>query len=118
MLRRSSRTELAQNRIHFLALLPQTYFITCYARSVYRVSQEERSLFWEVIVLVILSKNMRMYISPIPTGFRDSTLYRSATRHVLTLAAKCIDVGGGIFEKYIILGKLYHLYHLNNKYWY
>jgi hypothetical protein len=44
---------------------------------------------------------------PIPNGFRDKaislyrlycTLYRRATRHVLTRVAKCIDVDGGIFE--------------------
>ena len=36
----------------------------------HRVSQEEMSLFWEVIVSVILSKRMYMYICPIPNGFR------------------------------------------------
>jgi hypothetical protein len=41
------------------------------------------------------------------------TEYRRATRQVLTRAAKCIDVDGGIF-----LGKLYQLCHLNNKYQY
>ncbi|PNF23543.1 hypothetical protein B7P43_G05623 [Cryptotermes secundus] len=53
-----------------------------------------------------------MYMCPIPNGFRDRaislyklfhctvhcTLYRRATRHVLTRVAKCIDVDGGIFE--------------------
>jgi hypothetical protein len=47
-----------------------------------------------------------MYMRPIPNGFRDGaislnihcTLYRRATRHVLTQVAKCIDVDGGIFE--------------------
>jgi len=29
----------------------------------YRVSQEEMSIFWEVIVLVILSKRVYMYVS-------------------------------------------------------
>ena len=37
------------------------------------VSQEERSIFWEVIVSVILSKNVYMNMCPIPNGFR----YRS-----------------------------------------
>jgi hypothetical protein len=45
-----------------------------------------------------------MYTCSIPNGFRDgaislySTLYRQATRHILTRVAKCIDVDGGIFE--------------------
>jgi hypothetical protein len=40
-----------------------------------------------------------VYVCPIPNGFRDTaiSLYRRATRHVLTRAAKCIDVAGGIF---------------------
>ena len=41
---------------------------------VYRVSQEERSIFWEVIVSVILSKNVYMNICPIPNGFRDRAI--------------------------------------------
>jgi hypothetical protein len=48
-----------------------------------------------------------MYMCSIPNGFRDRaifhctehcTLYRRATRHVLTRVAKCIDADGGIFE--------------------
>jgi hypothetical protein len=69
------------------------------------VSQEERSVFWEVILLAILSRKVYIYMCPIPNGFRDraislySTLYRQATRHVLTRVAKFIDADGGIFEK-------------------
>jgi hypothetical protein len=37
----------------------------------YRVSQEGRSVFWEVIVSVILSKKLYMNMCPIPNGFRD-----------------------------------------------
>jgi hypothetical protein len=73
-------------------------------------------MFCEVIVSVILSKNMYMYVCPVPNGFRDraTSLYRRATRHVLTRVAKCIDVDGGIFEN--VLYKPYQLCHLNNKY--
>ena len=35
-----------------------------------QVSQEERSMFWEVIGSVILSKKVCMYVCPIPNGFR------------------------------------------------
>jgi hypothetical protein len=70
--------------------------------SLYRVSQEQRSIFWEVTVSVILSRKVCMYMYPIPNGFRDRalhcTLYRRATRHVLTRVAKCIDVDGENFE--------------------
>jgi hypothetical protein len=70
----------------------------------YRVSQEEISIFWEVIDSVILSKKCtRIYTCVL---FRtvyeielfDGARYRRATRRVLTRAAKCIDVDGGIFE--------------------
>jgi hypothetical protein len=40
----------------------------------YRVSQEERSIFWEVIVSVILSKKVYMHMCPIPNGFRDRAI--------------------------------------------
>jgi hypothetical protein len=40
----------------------------------YRVSQEERSIFWEVIVSAIPSKKVYMYMCPIPTGFRDRAI--------------------------------------------
>ena len=38
----------------------------------YRASQEERSIFWEVIVSVILSKNVCMNMCPLLNGFRDT----------------------------------------------
>jgi hypothetical protein len=71
------------------------------------MSHEERSLFWEVIVSVIFSKNM----CSIPKGFRDRAMdviarikerkdaLRRATHHVLKGAAKCNSVDDGIFEK-------------------
>jgi hypothetical protein len=41
--------------------------------------QEERSIFREVTVSVILSKKLYMYMCPIPNGFRDRdiSLYSS-----------------------------------------
>ena len=44
-------------------------------RAIYRVSQEERSIFWEVIISVILSKNVYMNMCPIPNGFRDRAIW-------------------------------------------
>jgi hypothetical protein len=71
-----------------------------YHLAVYRMSQKEKSVFCEVIVSVILGKKLCMYMCPIPNGFRDTaiSLYRRATRHVLTRILKCIDVDGGIFQ--------------------
>jgi hypothetical protein len=41
----------------------------------YRLSQEERSIFWEVTVSVILrKKKVYMYMCHVPNGFRDTTI--------------------------------------------
>jgi hypothetical protein len=40
----------------------------------YTWSQEERSVFWEVIVSVILSKKRYINMSPIPNGFLDRAI--------------------------------------------
>ena len=37
----------------------------------YRMSQKEMSIFWEVTVSVILRKKVYTYMCPIPSGFRD-----------------------------------------------
>ena len=42
--------------------------------SLYRVSQEESSIIWEVLVSVILSKNVDINICPTPNGFRDRAI--------------------------------------------
>jgi hypothetical protein len=42
--------------------------------TVYGMSQEERSVFWEVMVSVIQSKKMYLYTCPIPNGFRDRAI--------------------------------------------
>jgi hypothetical protein len=41
---------------------------------IYKMSQEERSLFWEVIVSAILSTKVYMYMCPIPNGFQDRVI--------------------------------------------
>ena len=41
---------------------------------IYRVSQKEKSIFWEVIVSVILIKQVHMYVLSIPKGFRDGAI--------------------------------------------
>jgi hypothetical protein len=41
---------------------------------IYRVSQEEGSIFWEVIVSVILSKTLYINMCPIPNGFPDTAI--------------------------------------------
>jgi hypothetical protein len=45
------------------------------------MTQKKRSVFWEVIVSVILSKKVYMYMCPIPNGFRDRaiSLYTTAS---------------------------------------
>jgi len=39
------------------------------------MSQEERSIFWEVIVSVILSRNVYINMCPFPNGFRDRAVW-------------------------------------------
>jgi hypothetical protein len=40
----------------------------------FTVSQEERSIFCEVILSVILSKKVYLYMCPMPNGFRDRAI--------------------------------------------
>jgi hypothetical protein len=59
---------------------------------VYRVSQEKRSIFWEVIVSVILSKKKKVYMDmcPIPNRFRDRVISQCSTLHtVQTINTPC-----------------------------
>jgi len=49
----------------------------------YKVFQKEMSIFCEVIVSVILSKNVYMYTCPTPNGFRD--------RAILLRSCKIVD---------------------------
>jgi hypothetical protein len=46
------------------------------------VSQEERSVFWEVIVSVILSKKLYGYMCPIPNSFRDTAISLYSSKNV------------------------------------
>jgi hypothetical protein len=57
--------------------------ITLTLRSViYRVSQKERSIFWEVVVSVIVSKKLYMYMYPIPKCFRDRVIVLHSSKFV------------------------------------
>ena len=69
----------------------------------YRVSHEERSIFWAVIISLILSKKVYMYMCPNPNGFRERTisLYSSLdlapnivlpSRRTAPLSAACESV--------------------------
>jgi hypothetical protein len=49
----------------------------------YRVSQEERSIFWEVIVSVILSKKLHMNMCPIPNGFQDRAIWMQTSKFLI-----------------------------------
>jgi hypothetical protein len=91
-----------------------------------QVSQEEISVFWEVSVPVILSKILYIYMCPIPNGFRDRSISLYSTLHaVQTSNTPCPHTSCKVhwcwrwdFLKCIILGELYQLCHLNNKYRY
>ena len=55
-------------------ILIYIFVCVCIYIYIYRVSQEERSILWEVIVSVILSKTVYMNMCPIPNGFRDRAI--------------------------------------------
>jgi hypothetical protein len=57
------------------------------------VSQEELLIFWEVIVLVILSKEVYMYMSPIPNGFRDKAISLLLLLLLLWLYSSLLGLG-------------------------
>jgi len=57
-----------------VAIQAPKHVVVPYVKTLYRVSQEERSIFWEVIVSAILSKNVFMNMCPIPNGFRDRAI--------------------------------------------
>jgi hypothetical protein len=44
------------------------------------VSQEERPIFWEVIVSVILNKKLYVNMCPIPNGFRHRAIWVQTTK--------------------------------------
>ena len=94
------------------------------SKQIYRVSQEERSIFWEVIVSVILSKRLYMNMCPIPNGFRDRAIWLysglawapsivlpSCPAAPLSEACESVEFSN-------IYYKLYQLCHLYNKYQY
>jgi hypothetical protein len=73
---------------------------------IYRMPQDERSIFWEVIVSFILSRKwictciLFWTVSEIELFHCTvhCTLYRRVPRYVLARVAKCIDIDGGILE--------------------
>jgi hypothetical protein len=70
---------------------------------IYRVSQEERTIFWEVIVSVILSNKLYMNMCPIPNGFRDrAILVVWLERPVLSFPPVLLREGRSIFWEVIV----------------
>jgi hypothetical protein len=68
------------------------------------VSQEERTIFWEVIVSVILSKKLYMNMCPIPNGFHDrAILVVWLGRPVLSFLPALLREGRSIFWEVIVL---------------
>ena len=71
---KNSELELAFWRGWNLCFAPQRL-------QLYRVSQEERSIFWEVVVSVILSKKkLYMNMCPILNGFRHRVIWMQTAK--------------------------------------
>jgi hypothetical protein len=67
------------------------------------VSQEERTIFWEVIVSVILGKKLYMNMCPIPNGFRDRAILVVWLGHpVLSFPPALLQEGKSIFWEVIV----------------
>jgi hypothetical protein len=68
-----------------------------------RVSQEERTVFWEVIVSVILSKKFYTNMCPIPNSFRDrAILVVWLGRPVLSFPPALLREGRSVFWEVIV----------------
>jgi hypothetical protein len=68
-----------------------------------QVSQEERTIFLEVTVSVILNKKLYMNMCPIPNGFRDrAILVVWLGRPVLSFPPALLREGRSIFWDVII----------------
>jgi hypothetical protein len=56
--------------------------LSSYDHTLYSMSQEEGSIFWEVIVPVIISKKVYMYMCPILNDFRGRAISRYISKIV------------------------------------
>jgi hypothetical protein len=90
--------------------------------ALYRVSHEERSIFCEVIVSVILSKKKCICTCVLLRSVSGIELFHCTVQTSNTpyphTSCKVHWCWQWNFRKCIILGKLHQLCHLNNKYWY
>jgi hypothetical protein len=60
-----------------------SYVTTHSVLRLYRMFQEERSIFSEVMVSVFLSKKVYIYMCPIPNGFRDRAISLYGTQYTV-----------------------------------
>ena len=74
-----------------ITVLSQQFYICPTNCTIYRMSQGEMSILWEVIVSVILSKMCVMYICPIANGFQD----RAVSLFSCKIADKLFLIGKG-----------------------
>jgi hypothetical protein len=67
------------------------------------MSKEERTIFWEIIVSVILSKKLYMNMCPIPKVFRDrAILVVWLGRQILSFPPALLWEGRSIFWEVIV----------------
>ena len=64
------------------------------------------SIFWEVIVSVILSKRVNIYMCPIPHGFRDRVISLYSCKIVVKVILR-IDSNIGIYCSSDKVGRVY-----------
>jgi hypothetical protein len=90
-------------------------FIAVFRRNlggcIYTMSQEEMSIFWEVIVSVILSKRVYMYMCPIPNGLRDRAISLYSCK-IVDKEILRIDSNIGIYCSSDKVGTIYVVQHI------
>jgi hypothetical protein len=73
------------------------------------VSQEDRSILWEVTVSVILSKEVYMYMCPIPNGLLDKTISLYSYKIIYKKEILRIVSNTSIYYKYMSLDIIHRL---------
>jgi hypothetical protein len=74
----------------------------------YRVPQEERSIFCQVIVSVDLSRKIYMYMCPIPNDFRDRVILLYSSKIVHKKVILCTDSNTGMYCSSDKVGTTFH----------
>jgi hypothetical protein len=95
-----------RGRVHGIGIkLALTFSGT--AITIYKVLEEEMSIFWEIIVSVILSQKLYMCTCPIPNVFRDRAISLLSSKIVDKKEISCTVSNTGIYCSSDKVGTVY-----------